>query len=85
MEVSSLTGENVTTPFLLAARSILTSIDSGALDPESPGTGISYGERQLRAVGSSSRLSMAFGRTGKRRRRDSVSLREMVGGNRCSC
>ncbi|RXK41807.1 rab family protein [Tremella mesenterica] len=42
VEVSSLTGENVTTPFLLAARSILSSIDSGVLDPDTPNTGVSY-------------------------------------------
>ncbi|RSH93360.1 Ras- protein Rab-4B [Saitozyma podzolica] len=89
VEVSSKTGENVPTPFLLCARTILSAIDAGTLDPEAPGTGVSYGERQLRAVGSSSRLSAAFGTIGstrKKRRRDSVSLMEMVGsGRRCSC
>ncbi|GFZ52342.1 hypothetical protein JCM24511_10115 [Saitozyma sp. JCM 24511] len=89
VEVSSKTGENVPTPFLLCARTILSAIDAGTLDPEAPGTGVSYGERQLRAVGSSSRLSAAFGTMGstrKKRRRDSVSLMEMVGsGRRCSC
>ncbi|WWD20252.1 hypothetical protein CI109_104728 [Kwoniella shandongensis] len=91
VEVSSLTGENVATPFLLAGRTILSAIDAGTIDPDAAGTGISYGERQLRAVGSSSRLSAAFGGGGsgsvrKKRRRDSVSLRDMVGGGqRCSC
>ncbi|WVF68460.1 hypothetical protein IAT40_003226 [Kwoniella sp. CBS 6097] len=87
VEVSSLTGANVTTPFLLAGRTILSAIDAGTLDPDSAGTGISYGERQLRAVGSSSRLSAAFGGSvRKKKRRDSVSLRDMVGGGqRCSC
>ncbi|ORY34779.1 ras family-domain-containing protein [Naematelia encephala] len=82
VETSSLTGENVPTPFHLAARNILSSIDSGALDPDAAGTGVSYGERQLRAVGSSSRLSSAFGRRGRRK---SVSLGDMVGGRGCSC
>ncbi|WRT69648.1 uncharacterized protein IL334_006638 [Kwoniella shivajii] len=87
VEVSSLTGTNVSTPFLLAGRTILSAIDAGTLDPDSAGTGISYGERQLRAVGSSSRLSAAFGGSvRKKKRRDSVSLKDMVGGGqRCSC
>ena len=85
-EVSSLTGENVVVPFLLAARNILSSIDSGALDPDAGGTGVSYGERQLRAVGSSSRLSAVFGVPGRRKRRKSVSIGDMVGAGRsCSC
>lgn len=83
-EVSSLTGENVMIPFLLSARSILSAIDAGTLDPDAGGTGVSYGERQLRAVGSSSRLSAAFGGT-RRKRRKSVNLGEMVGGRRCAC
>lgn len=85
VEVSSLTGENVTTPFLLAARTILSSIDAGTLDPDAAGTGVSYGERQLRAVGSSSGLSAAFGGTAKRKRRRSVSVGDMVGSTRCNC
>ncbi|RSH76991.1 Ras- protein Rab-4B [Apiotrichum porosum] len=39
VETSSLTGENASTPFLLAARSILDAIDAGTLDPDGPGTG----------------------------------------------
>ena len=57
LEASSLTGENVEAPFLLAARAILFSIKSGSLDPQEPGTGVSYGDRALRRVSSSSRLS----------------------------
>lgn len=52
LETSSLTGEGVKTPFLLLARSILLSIESGRVDPDRPGSGISYGERALRRVGS---------------------------------
>ncbi|KAG8986593.1 hypothetical protein FRB90_003901, partial [Tulasnella sp. 427] len=39
VEVSSFTGENVESPFVLAARSVLLAIESGALDPDKPGTG----------------------------------------------
>ncbi|KAK1923582.1 P-loop containing nucleoside triphosphate hydrolase protein [Papiliotrema laurentii] len=83
-EVSSLNGENVTVPFLLAARTILSAVDAGTLDPDASGTGVSYGERQLRAVGSSSRLSAAFGVT-RRKRRKSVNLGDMVGNRQCAC
>ncbi|KAF5390198.1 hypothetical protein D9757_002973 [Collybiopsis confluens] len=39
LEASSLTGDNVEAPFMLAARSILLSIESGMLDPEKAGSG----------------------------------------------
>ena len=55
LETSSMTGENVEAPFALAARSILLAIESGKLDPEKAGSGISYGDRALRRVGSGSR------------------------------
>ncbi len=83
VETSSLTGENASTPFLLAARAILEGIDAGTIDPDVAGSGVSYGERQLRAVSSSGRLN---GMPWRRRRRDSISIREMVGsGSRCNC
>lgn len=87
VETSSLTGENASTPFLLAARAILEQIDAGTIDPDVAGSGVSYGERQLRAVGSSGRLNSGNGFTPwRRRRRDSISIRDMVGsGSRCSC
>lgn len=87
VETSSLTGENASTPFLLAARAILEQIDAGTIDPDVAGSGVSYGERQLRAVGSSGRLNSGSGFTPwRRRRRDSISIREMVGsGSRCNC
>ncbi|KAG9314332.1 ras family-domain-containing protein [Chiua virens] len=40
LESSSLSGDNVEAPFLLAARSILLSIESGVLDPEKAGSGL---------------------------------------------
>lgn len=83
VETSSLTGENASTPFLLAARSILAAIDAGTLDPDGPSTGVSYGERQLRAVGSNSHLRGTW--SSRVRRRDSISIREMVGERKCAC
>lgn len=50
LETSSLTGESVASPFLLLTRSILLSIESGRIDPDRPGSGISYGERALKRV-----------------------------------
>ena len=72
MEVSSLTGENVEAPFMLAARQILLAIESGELNPEKSGSGVSYGDRALRRINSSSRFS--FGSTGSGRRRNSIKL-----------
>lgn len=75
LETSSLTGQNASQPFLLLAQSILHLLDTATIDPDAAGTGISFGERQLRAVASSSRLSFPS----IRRRRDSVSLGDLVG------
>ena len=87
LETSSLTGDNVEAPFLLAARSVLLSIESGVLDPEKAGSGVSYGDRALRRVSSSSRLSFgSFGSLSGGRRRGSgkLRLRDWVpGGRRC--
>lgn len=80
LETSSLTGENVESPFILAARSILLSIENGALDPEKPGSGISYGDRALRRVGSGSRFSFADMGNGNSRRGGLQGLRDKVGG-----
>ena len=83
LEISSLTGANAQQPFLLASQSILLLMESGTLDPDESGTGVSFGERQLRAVGSSSRLSLgsAFGR---KRKKETVNIKDMVGrGGKC--
>jgi len=61
LESSSLTSFQTTLPFLFLTRSILLAIESGALDPEKPGSGVSYGDRSLRRVGSS--MSMWSGRS----------------------
>ena len=82
LEASSLTGDNVEAPFLLAARSILLAIESGTLDPEKAGSGVSYGDRALRRVNSSSRLS--FGSlSGRRKGSSGFRLKDLVPGKRC--
>jgi len=84
LEASSLTGDNVEAPFLLAARSILLSIESGALDPEKAGSGVSYGDRALRRVNSSSRLS--FGSLSGGRKKGTIKLKAkgwIPGTNKC--
>jgi len=68
VESSSLTGDNVEAPFALAARSVLLAIESGALDPEKPGCGVSYGDRSLRRISSGSRLSVQLGISEGRKR-----------------
>lgn len=85
LETSSLTGDNVEAPFLLAARSILLSIESGALDPEKAGSGVSYGDRALRRVSSSSRLSFGSLSVGRRRGPGKIGLKDLVpgAGRRC--
>ncbi|EIN13784.1 ras-domain-containing protein [Punctularia strigosozonata HHB-11173 SS5] len=84
LEVSSLTGDNVEAPFLLAARSILLSIESGVLDPEKAGSGVSYGDRALRRVNSSSRLSsLSFGSLSRRPKKGIVKLKIPGTGHRC--
>ncbi|KAI6129187.1 P-loop containing nucleoside triphosphate hydrolase protein [Pisolithus croceorrhizus] len=83
LEVSSLTGENVETPFLLAARAILLSIESGVLDPEKVGSGVSYGDRALRRVTSSSHLSFGSLSGGRRRRSDRIRLKNWIPTGRC--
>lgn len=86
LETSSLTGDNVEAPFLLAARSILLSIESGALDPDKVGSGVSYGDRALRRVNSSSRLSFGSLSGGRRKGTVKLKLKDLVpgaGGRRC--
>uniref|UniRef100_A0A8C3G3E3 RAB4B, member RAS oncogene family n=1 Tax=Cyclopterus lumpus TaxID=8103 RepID=A0A8C3G3E3_CYCLU len=50
LETSALTGENVEEGFLKCARTILSKIDSGELDPERMGSGIQYGDASLRQL-----------------------------------
>jgi hypothetical protein len=51
IETSSTTGMNASLPFRYASESILAMIKSGKVDPEKPGSGVSYGDRGLRNVG----------------------------------
>lgn len=83
LEASSLTGDNVEAPFLLAARSILLSIESGVLDPEKAGSGVSYGDRALRRVTSSSHLSFGSLSGTRRRRSDKIRLRNWIPSGKC--
>lgn len=48
LETSALTGENVEEVFLKCTRTILAKIDAGELDPDRVGSGIQYGNAQLR-------------------------------------
>jgi len=48
LETSARTGENVEETFLKCARTILSKIESGQLDPEKMGSGIQYGDSSLR-------------------------------------
>ena len=50
LETSALTGENVEEVFLKCTRTILSKIDGGELDPDRVGSGIQYGNAQLRRV-----------------------------------
>jgi len=89
LEASSLSGDNVEAPFMLVARSILLSIESGQLDPEKAGSGVSYGDRALRRMNSNSRMSLgSFGSSlATHRRRPSggmkVKLQRATGGKCC--
>lgn len=85
-----MTGLNAGQPFVLATQSILLLMETGTLNPDDPGMGVSFGERQLRAVGSSSRLSFGslastMGRQGRQKSsRGTVNIKGMVGrGGKC--
>ncbi|KRX21642.1 Ras-related protein Rab-4B [Trichinella nelsoni] len=50
LETSALTGENIEETFLRCARSILTKIESGELDPNRVGYGIQFGHVEMKPV-----------------------------------
>eukprot|EP00051_Salpingoeca_urceolata_P032350 m.15347 g.15347 ORF g.15347 m.15347 type:complete len:210 (+) comp5000_c0_seq1:308-937(+) len=50
LETSARTGEAVEETFLKCARTILSKIESGQLDPEKMGSGIQYGDSSLRRL-----------------------------------
>lgn len=85
MEVSSLTGENVDAPFQLAARQVLLAIESGELNPEKAGSGVSYGDRALRRVNSSSRFSFGSSVSGRKRSSFKLRVRDWIPGTGGRC
>ena len=85
MEVSSLTGENVEAPFMFAAQQILLAIESGELDPEKSGSGVSYGDRALRRINSSSRFSFGSSGSGTKRGSIKLSLKKWIPGTGRNC
>ncbi|KDQ12399.1 hypothetical protein BOTBODRAFT_112869 [Botryobasidium botryosum FD-172 SS1] len=80
LETSSLTDFQTELPFLLLARSILLAIESGALDPERPGSGVSYGDRLLRRVRSGSGWGVRIGAGDDRGSNLTEMLRSRSGG-----
>lgn len=58
-ETSSLTGESVDVPFVLAARAVLYGLCAGTIDPEQPDSGIAYGGRFLPRNSTGSHFSFA--------------------------
>ena len=68
---------------MLAARSILLSIESGTLDPEKAGSGVSYGDRALRRVNSSSRLSFGSLSGGRKKVVKLNKMKAWIPGSRC--
>jgi len=51
LETSALTGEGVSEVFLKCARTILSKIESGVLDPESMNSGVQPGSRKPTTLG----------------------------------
>ncbi|GAB5587032.1 Ras-related protein Rab-4B [Umbelopsis nana] len=50
MEASAMTGDGVEDTFLKCARSILTKVETGQIDPEKSGTGVQFGDSSLRRM-----------------------------------
>jgi len=73
----------VEAPFLLVARAILLAIESGTLDPEKTGSGVSYGDRALRRVNSSSRLSFGSFTASRRKGGSKLRIKNWVPGSNC--
>ena len=73
MEVSALSGENVEEVFTRLARTILTRIELGEIDPDDPQSGIQYGDGGSWGIGASDggsiKSSLTFEEGTTRRRR----------------
>ncbi|KAJ2961319.1 hypothetical protein NQZ79_g3438 [Umbelopsis isabellina] len=57
MEASAMTGDGVEDIFLKCARSILTKVETGQIDPEKSGTGVQFGDSSLRRMTQRTRSS----------------------------
>jgi Ras-related protein Rab-4B len=69
VEVSALDGSGVEELFAKLARTILTRIELGEIDPDDPASGIQYGERAFEDAGSVRSGMSGRGFEGLRRRR----------------
>lgn len=86
IETSSTSGLNAALPFFYACESILSLIKSGKIDPQKPGSGISYGDRGLRNVGTPNMSASGGNRltfsevlpNGNRSSNGSVNLQQQV-------
>ncbi|KAL9115990.1 MAG: hypothetical protein Q9227_000358 [Pyrenula ochraceoflavens] len=63
MEVSALSGENVEEVFTRLARTILTKIELGEIDPDNPQSGIQYGDAGAWGIGNNDGGSIKSGMT----------------------
>jgi Ras-related protein Rab-4B len=50
LEASALTGDGVEDMFFKCARSILSKIETGQIDPERSGSGVQFGDSSLRRM-----------------------------------
>jgi GTPase SAR1 family protein len=82
VEVSALTGENVEEVFGRLARTILTRIELGEINPDDPASGIQYGDTGLWEDGGSikSGITLDDGFAGVRRRRRRGGTNSWMGG-----
>jgi GTPase SAR1 family protein len=82
VEVSALTGENVEEIFGRLARTILTRIELGEINPDDPASGIQYGDTGMWEDGGSvkSGITVDDGFSGIRRRRKRGGTNNWMGG-----
>jgi Ras-related protein Rab-4B len=64
VECSAFNGENVDEAFLKCARSILTCIEAGQINPDKIGSGIQFGDLSLRQLQRSTEKQSAGGLSG---------------------
>jgi Ras-related protein Rab-4B len=56
LEASALTGDGVEDMFFKCARSILSKIETGQIDPERSGSGVQFGDSSLRRMAQRTRI-----------------------------